>query len=159
MVRAAAAGVLGPGACVLDEVILPEALALAEEDSQIVQLILNRGDPTKIMFQIASLRAAEEDEPASWRMHATGRVRVEATELVASIPQHGSFEEVRARCLEQLSGEDFYKNLYARGYQFGPSFQGIVKLWRRDGEALGQVQLPTELASQVMNYQIHPALL
>src|SRR5947209_6767936 len=62
-------------------------------------------------------------------------------------------------CLEEASLTALYNRLQQHGIQLGASFQGIEKLWRRDGEALGLVQLPQALEQETDMYHIHPALL
>ncbi|MEO0488108.1 MAG: MupA/Atu3671 family FMN-dependent luciferase-like monooxygenase, partial [Cyanobacteria bacterium J06659_2] len=71
----------------------------------------------------------------------------------------GSLDEIQARCLQTVSGSAFYQRIQAQGVELGTSFQGIVQLWRGDSEALGKIQLPASLASQVAGYGVHPALL
>ena len=39
------------------------------------------------------------------------------------------------------------------------SFQGLAQLWRRDGEAIGQLRLSTAVENEAGAYQIHPAFL
>ncbi len=39
------------------------------------------------------------------------------------------------------------------------NFRPIVHLWRRDGEALGQIRLSEDMGSEAGAYQLHPALL
>ena len=43
--------------------------------------------------------------------------------------------------------------------EFGDSFRGIEQVWRRDGEAVGRVRIPSVLAEEASNYQFHPAFL
>lgn len=68
-------------------------------------------------------------------------------------------EDIRARCTQEMAGQEFYDRLRDRGIQFGATFQGVQRLWRRDGESLGFIQLPTTLESDSSRYGIHPALL
>src|SRR5205085_6744856 len=43
---------------------------------------------------------------------------------------------------ELIAGEMFYERMQAHGLQYGPAFQGLEQIWRRDGEALGRLRLP-----------------
>ena len=54
---------------------------------------------------------------------------------------------------------DYYANLRAHGIDFGPGFQGVRGLWRRDGEALGHVVLADSLVADAGAYALHPAVL
>jgi hypothetical protein len=52
-----------------------------------------------------------------------------------------SLEAIRERCQEELSGTEFYQSVWNQQFQLGPSFRCIDKLWRRNGEVLGQLHL------------------
>jgi len=162
MALAAAVETFGEGSHVLEEVVVHEALVLPEEDVRTVQLILKPEDSGTASFQIFGLTADEEDEQVSWRLHATGKLCIGQRDrniiVPAEMPQV-SLEEVQARCQEEISGREYYQILQEHGLQFGPGFQAIEKLWRREGEALGQIQLPEALVSEVGTYQLHPAFL
>src|SRR5262249_50499189 len=70
-----------------------------------------------------------------------------------------SFESIRSRCREEIRGPSYYERLRAYGYEYGAVFQGIERLWRRDGEALGRLRLLPAEAAEAGRYRIHPALL
>ena len=63
------------------------------------------------------------------------------------------------RCQEIVAGADLYEGLLERGLEYGPSFRGVERLWRRDGEALGRLRLTEAVATQRIGHKIHPALL
>jgi len=67
--------------------------------------------------------------------------------------------DIQQRCTEEVAIAPFYRGLHERGIQLGPGFQGIERLWRRDSEAVGYVQLAEHLAREADYYQIHPTLL
>jgi len=74
-------------------------------------------------------------------------------------PTDDTVAAIRARCADEHSGAEFYDRLTQRGVQLGPGFQGVRRLWRRDGEALGEVELADHLAGDAAAYRMHPALL
>ncbi|MFC7639643.1 polyketide synthase dehydratase domain-containing protein [Streptosporangium lutulentum] len=53
--------------------------------------------------------------------------------------------------------DDPYGNLAERDYQYGPAFQGLRAVWRRDGDVYAEVTLPD--GRQDERFGIHPALL
>ena len=53
---------------------------------------------------------------------------------------------------------DGYQRLAARGYQYGPAFQGLTALWRRGEELFAEVTLP-QAAGGVGGFGVHPVLL
>ncbi len=67
--------------------------------------------------------------------------------------------EIQARCVEQVTADAHYQQLRDHGLAFGPSLHGVRHIWRRSGEALGEIQLPDASVSEASAYRIHPALL
>ena len=53
----------------------------------------------------------------------------------------------------------FYAGLQARGYGYGPSFQGLREAWRVGDEVYGRAVLPEALSDSADAYGLHPALL
>ena len=52
-----------------------------------------------------------------------------------------------------------YATLQARGYGYGPSFQGLREAWRVGDAVYGRAVLPEALSSSAEEYGLHPALL
>src|SRR5205085_8699266 len=52
-----------------------------------------------------------------------------------------------------------YAALAARGYGYGPSFQGLVEAWRVGDAVYGRAVLAEALTSSADEYGLHPALL
>ncbi|MCC6456162.1 MAG: acyltransferase domain-containing protein, partial [Caldilineaceae bacterium] len=121
------------------------------------------GDAT---VQILSL--SDEGE---WKVHLSGSVEMNPRQEPALDrnnghkgfePQGGqsfSVATLQAQGMEALSGESFYQQLSAAGLEFGESVQSIRQLWRREGEAIGELQLPQSQLPGLSTYQAHPALL
>jgi acyl transferase domain-containing protein/acyl carrier protein len=153
---AAGAAVLGSGSYALKDVSIQEALVIPEDASRFVQLILTPECGGEASFRILSLSAEAEDDATSWTQHATGKVSAGQTQPE---PTPVSLADLQAQFPEQLSVEAYYQQLRGRGLEYGPSFQGISQLWRRDGEALGRIRLPEALVSEADAYQLHPVLM
>jgi natural product biosynthesis luciferase-like monooxygenase protein len=71
-------------------------------------------------------------------------------------PVDDPLEAIRARCREEVPAVEFYRRLGRFGANFGPRFRGVERLWRRDGEAVGQIRLPE---GQQPDGRPHPAFL
>ena len=56
----------------------------------------------------------------------------------AAPPTGEPADVIRARCPDAWTGERLYARLADQGIELGPSFRGISRLWRRDGEALAR---------------------
>ncbi|MUH00296.1 SDR family NAD(P)-dependent oxidoreductase, partial [Scytonema sp. UIC 10036] len=155
---AGAVAALGLGSNCLKQVLIQEALILPEDSGRLVQLILTPEEANgQVSFRILSTEVdGAEDSATSWIQHAAGKIDAGKTYSVQSFI---SFKELQERFQEQLSVEDFYQQLQKRGLFYGPSFQGIEQLWRRDGEALGRIRLPEALVREAQAYHLHPVLM
>jgi acyl transferase domain-containing protein len=155
LVLAAAASAFGPGSHALEQVAFTHMLILPEGKPQIVQLIVTRDRADTAAFEIYSRPAGPSAPQAAWTRHAQGSIRLNYSTNVQS---HDT-GEVQARCSEIIDGAAFYAVMHAHGLEYGPGFQGLVQVWRRDGEALGRLHLPNTLAEGRAAYHMHPALL
>ncbi len=157
MALAAAVEAFGPGPHVLEKVVFEKALFVSPEPKT-VQLAVSAqmGGAT---FQFLSREASATGSDATWTRHVTGAIRFAATRAPAPGSALEEVAAIQARCAETVAGPDFYRAVQARGVQYGPSFQGLERLWQCQGEALGRVRASAEVESAGGTYRIHPALL
>ena len=151
----------------LAEVRFRSPLLLPDEGSRRVQAIFSAEGGEEATFRVFSQAAGEGDLP--WTLHALGKVILGTNGNGHYSKDNGNgsrppaagcgLEEIRQRCREELTAEDYYADMSGRGLQYGPAFQGITRLWRGRGEALGQVEVPAALAADLASYQVHPAIL
>ncbi len=66
---------------------------------------------------------------------------------------------VRADCTAPVDSSGCYDYCRRIGLDYGPSFRGLSRGWRHDGEAVVEVNLPEPLAAEQTGYPMHPALL
>ena len=130
-------------------------LQFPDDGQRVVQVLATPDDPSGASVVIASL-ASEDTDASTWRRHVTARVLARTAEAppLAAEPA----DTIRARCSEDWMGERLYARLAGQGIELGPSFRGISRLWRRDGEALAEIALPPS-AGDGAPYRVHPALL
>jgi acyl transferase domain-containing protein len=157
MAMAAMAEAGGTKPYILAEVELHKALFLPEGPPPIVQVILSPGAGGKASFRVYSRSTSAGQSDKTWSLHVTGQTHHE-WEGVAPALRQSDLQDIRIRCLEEISGKDLYAWLEARGNQWGPCFQGIKRLWRGDREALGEVRVPPALEPTIGTYQFHPVV-
>lgn len=87
-------------------------------------------------------------EGDSWRLHFEATVSNAA--FSAGVPERADPE------MQPVAIDQFYAGLRERGLHFGPMFNGLVELQRRDGEAVGIARVE---AADAANYILHPALM
>ncbi|HEY7509709.1 MAG TPA: SDR family NAD(P)-dependent oxidoreductase, partial [Vicinamibacteria bacterium] len=147
---AAAAEVLGPGACAVRDVVLSEPLAVPAGGRRDARVTVTRDAGGAAAVQVASLDP-DGGEPEGVRVHASCALAPEAGDR----PAGEALAALRARCATPLAVDEYYGTLSRAGLDFGPAFRGLTALWRGDGEALAQVRRPADAGA----YRLHPALL
>ncbi|MCH7685348.1 MAG: acyltransferase domain-containing protein [Planctomycetes bacterium] len=149
MALEAAHELLGKPPYVVEDLTLLKAMLLPQDARPITQLIV--GERTS-EFDIFSRSQADE---GSWERHATGKLyRLDDGEM----PDRRSVDEIHRRCTHEMSQADCYRQFEARGLRYGPRFQGITRLRTGNGEAIGRIQLPDDLAEHADEYAAHPSL-
>lgn len=156
IVMAAARDAFGDGVHTLEHVSFKKALFLPEDGSYEIQLVLAPAMPGTVSFQLFSRPTSAAEE--AWTLHATGKIRRGRAEEMAPMEQ-APLEEIQSRCTELIDGAEHYQIMTERGLQYGPSFQGVARIWRQDGEAIGRLHFSDAVTSSADAYQVHPALL
>lgn len=172
MALAGAVKTFGPGQHTVEELIIQEALILAPDKAATVQIILTPEEEDRVTFQIFSqngglAETAQVNKPLlspTWKLHASGKVRPGVEGTVTPLLTRPDTEEltlktVQTHCQIEMAASAYYQHLSQLGMQYGPAFQGITRLWRGEGEAIGQINLPETLASETPDYHLHPGLL
>ncbi|HEX5888670.1 MAG TPA: KR domain-containing protein, partial [Pyrinomonadaceae bacterium] len=154
MALEAAAQVFGEQAS-LTSLKFDKALFVPKDAALTMQVGFSIVDQSGGEFHIYSRPEASADH--HWTLHATGQIRFDREE--ANDRSDATWETIRARCQDEVSGDDFYSLLSEAGYSYGPSFRSIRTLWRRDNEAVAQLQIADDLAAEASIYQFHPAIL
>jgi acyl transferase domain-containing protein/D-arabinose 1-dehydrogenase-like Zn-dependent alcohol dehydrogenase/acyl carrier protein len=94
---------------------------------------------------------ARPDDSGEWTCHASGVLGAADTDL------HPGIEAWPPADAEPVSLEGFYEKAVARGYEYGPAFQGLRAVWRRGEDVYAEVALPG--GSDEESFAVHPALL
>lgn len=156
MALKAAEQVFEAGSTIIEEISLKQAFFLPEEGARTVQFVVTPESATTAAFQILSRPSG--DAQRHWTLHASGKLRHEP-ETDATTPPSVSHSQIQGRCPEQISGSVHYHRMEAYlGLQYGPMFQAVEEIWRRDGEVLCKLKLPQSLEADFKRYRIHPVL-
>ncbi len=149
---AAAREFFGDVTAMVEDVAVLEPLLVGNEEIE-TQVVVDRDGEDGASVEIFA-RTPGESTAAAWKRHATARAVVgeAAKDGLGKAP----IEQLRQSSAEG-DGREFYDRLHGLGVEFGPCFQGIERLWRRDGEAAGHIRVPAGLATA--GYHLHPALL
>lgn len=156
MIFAAARQVLAHESWVLQDVSFKQALFLPETDFRQIQLAFVAQGPDLTAVQVASHL---ERDPSAWTIHMTGQIKNETAVTITADTAVLPIQKHQANLPHRLAGQEHYALMRSRGLDYGPSFQIIQEVWRREGEALGRLQLPDAAIRETTAYQIHPTLL
>jgi acyl transferase domain-containing protein/NAD(P)-dependent dehydrogenase (short-subunit alcohol dehydrogenase family) len=109
-------------------------------------------DPARRSARLASRKGGEA---ATWSTHAE-----------ACLYQHddapaGSLDlaALQMQCDETVDPAALYASLAQRGLNYGPRFQTIVALHRRDGAVLARLRATAPLEAEPVSCRVHPTLL
>ncbi|BAZ49185.1 beta-ketoacyl synthase [Nostoc sp. NIES-4103] len=141
-------------ACVLQNIVFPQALVIPEDTVRKVQLVLSPQD-SGMSFQLISFdtTADSNTQVSDWLVHATGKISSSINTTLETI----SIPEIQARCPQQIAGVEFYQDSQNQQIYWGPSFQWLDSIWRGETEALAQIKWSAK-ADQLDEYQLHPGL-
>ncbi|MEM8993864.1 MAG: acyltransferase domain-containing protein [Acidobacteriota bacterium] len=149
-------GVREDGAALAD-IEFQQPLRLAASGApRTLQLVLSErkdGDRFEVFSQ------SDDSGSAAWTPHAVGRLLPSSEEAPASAADPDFVDTVRGRCPQELTSQEFYRRMAERELFYGPGFQAIDRVWRRDGEALARLRLPALLVNRSSAYSFHPVLL
>jgi phthiocerol/phenolphthiocerol synthesis type-I polyketide synthase C len=136
----------------LEEFAFEKALFLPENKELLqFQTIYSLTD-NRITFSSRSEHQQEE-----WSLNAKARLSAAPYDTP---PPDIDIAALKKHCNKDIVGADvIYGHQNAKSLVFGPHFQGVRTLWRRDGEAIGHLKVPKALQRDFPNYFFHPAFL
>ena len=139
------------GCAVIDELVLGAPLVVQPGPGLHVQVVV--GAAGDFGGRAVSVYSRRDQPDAEWLLHAEGMLGVAAAEASVDL---SVWPPVDA---ESVDISDGYARLAARGYEYGPAFQGLVAIWRRGSELFAEAATSAEAGVQADGMGIHPALL
>ncbi len=136
---------------VVEELALRAPLVLPAEGAVQVQVAVGAGgDAGQRTVAVYSRRSANSD----WALHAEGTLSADA--VVSHASDLSVWPPLDASAVDV---SDAYDRLTARGYEYGPAFQGLRAMWRRGDELFAEVAVPPDAGVDVTGFGVHPMLL
>ena len=162
MALAAGARVCQAPGVALVNMQVQQVLSLSNDTMHTLQLALatdesagrDAGQATALSFRILSRDSAAED--ANWTLHASGELRVDDHK---SRTGHVNLEASQLKARQEYSRAACYEAFAERGFDFGPDFQVIERLWCDAHQALSRLALPAAVLAELEDYRLHPVLL
>ncbi|MES9594776.1 type I polyketide synthase, partial [Streptomyces sp. NPDC094045] len=143
------------GCDTVEELTLQTPLVLPETGAVQVQIVVGELDAQNLRPIDVYARVEDETIDAPWTCHATGRI-VSGTE---TSEKAADFAVWPPRDVVPVDIAGFYDAMAGRGFDYGPVFQGLRRVWRRGDEVFAEIALPEETASTAQEFGVHPALL
>ncbi|MFE9610944.1 SDR family NAD(P)-dependent oxidoreductase [Streptomyces sp. NPDC006012] len=134
----------------VEELVLEAPLLVP--DNAAVRLRVVVGTPRETGGRDVTLWSCPEGDEAAWSRHASGRLSPGPVAEADETPQ----TQWPPTGAVRLPVEP-YQELAARGYAYGPVFQGVQALWARGREIFADVALPE--GTEPDGFTLHPALL
>ncbi|WP_218029947.1 polyketide synthase dehydratase domain-containing protein, partial [Streptomyces rishiriensis] len=137
----------------LRELVIEAPLVVPDEG--VVRIQVSVGEDSGSGDRPVAVYSRPDDaEPGTpWVRHASGRL---SADVPAPAAMFGVWPPKDATAVNVT---DLYEELIARGYGYGPVFQGLRAVWRRDDEVFAEVALPSGEVDAAAGFGLHPALL
>ncbi len=138
------------GCPVIEELTLQAPLLLPATGGVQIQVVVGGHEDGQRPVAVYSRGERDDDD---WVLHARGTLTVAdgAGEPLAEAWPPTAADEIEVAAA--------YSSLFARGYEYGPAFQGVRALWRRGDEVFAEIAADAETGVRVEGFGIHPALL
>ncbi|WP_041996946.1 type I polyketide synthase, partial [Streptomyces sp. AcH 505] len=140
------------GCTVLEELTLQAPLMVPAVGGLQIQVVVGGADASG--GRPVAIHSREESDAAGpWTQHAEGV-------LTSAVPQSAAdLEQWPPAGATVVDVTGAYDSLLDRGYEYGPVFQGLKAVWRRQGDVFAEVELPDQAFADAARFGLHPALL
>ncbi|MEV0251130.1 type I polyketide synthase [Nocardia sp. NPDC050712] len=111
-----------------------------------------------IHSRIETLDQGLDPGESPWVLHAEGTLLgMDAVE--ADVPGFAELLDWPPREAVPMDLDGAYQTLADNGYNYGPTFQGLRRAWRRGEELFAEVEIPERGVVDAGRFGLHPALL
>ncbi|MGW1657824.1 SDR family NAD(P)-dependent oxidoreductase, partial [Streptomyces atratus] len=136
----------------IEELLLEAPLTLPARGGVSLRVVVGAPDGSDARpVSIHSRTGTDPDSP--WTRHAYGTLTREAPAPAFELTQ---WPPAGADPVDVTSA---YERLAARGYAYGPAFQGLRAAWRRGDDVFAEVSLDGPARDEAAAFGLHPALL
>ena len=134
---------------VIEDVKILKGLFMSENDLITLQFACDESNDSFKIYSSTNISAEE------WEVHAEGRFQ----KLSPREPGKLDLEHIKSSMEDEIDHAKIYSDFDDVGYQFGPCFKEVQKIWRKDGESLAEIQVPDAILENINSYFFQPAVL
>jgi acyl transferase domain-containing protein/acyl carrier protein len=157
---AAAGEAFGGRRIALRDIEFRKALFLPEGKAHKIQVILSQASGISPTFYIYSCAEGVPRTDTPWTLHAIGKIDLPQDDsTITTGPAWQTPTTMHSANADQVTGQDYYRQLEESGIRYGPYFQSVARLWRKDGNTSGEVLVAVGPEDGLAVSQIHPAIL
>jgi len=139
------------GCALVQELVLAAPLVLRQDAGVQMQVVVGGADESG--YRSVAVYSRGDQPDMEWVLHAQGTLAPDAAEPAVDLsvwPPAGA---------QRVDTAGAYELLAARGFEYGPAFQGLRALWRCGQEIFAEVVVPEDAGVDVAEAGIHPAVL
>ncbi|KAK8016173.1 hypothetical protein PG993_014362 [Apiospora rasikravindrae] len=123
-----------------------------------VNMSIREESPAKYEFSIYS-----KPLDGTWQQHSTGFITIHPTAALLTDQHYQAYARAAEATDEKINPRQFYETLDVIGMNYGPLFQNITSLYKRDNTCSYTVHVPDTKSSMPGHFEfahlIHPATL
>ncbi len=134
---------------VIEDIKILKGLFMSEDGVITIQMVCDKTDDSFNIFSSTDTTAGE------WEIHAQGRYQ----KLAPRDPGNLAVDQIKDAMEEEIDHAKIYSDFDDVGYQFGPCFREVQKIWRKDGESLAEIQVTDAVLEDMESNFFQPAVL
>lgn len=139
--------------CTIEDVEIRHSLLL-DDALTTLQTIVGVPNSEGARKIICFAKEPTEARNPAWEELVTGVLTGEVTHAQEEEPL--SIGEARSRCEQEVNLSLHYETLKERGYDYGPAFRGLKRLYKGDECVFAEVEVPAATLQSASDYLMHP---
>ncbi len=144
------------GSEMVEELTLQAPLLLSDDNAVQLQITVSAPDEEGHRQLTIYSRPQDASGELEWICHASGALC--SPEDQSDIQPPELWEQWPPSGAQELDIGEFYERLAQAGYNYGPSFQGMRKVFGSGDDLFAEIALAEEPASEAQSFCAHPAL-
>lgn len=143
----------------LEDIYFTEALVFNNHSKRLVEVVLDSATSNSASLTINSYKAGKnEKRKDDSRNHVSAKAYFGILKRSLIGQQILEIDTIKRRCVESISGDEFYDAMWRADYHLGTSFRWIQQIWQTKGEAICTLNIP-ELSEDLKDFVLHPGLI